>query len=105
MKPQPKEAVVFYLHMPAEKNLPEKIASVQPLDIQFQKIGSTDDNGQASIIIPKLKTLVEGRSKAAPYRWPATRTRWAATSSISISRKNARKNIAQKIKAAFSSER
>ena len=47
--------------MPNEKNLPQKITSVQPLDVQFAKIGSTDDNGQAALILPRLKTLIEGR--------------------------------------------
>ncbi len=97
---QPKEAVVFYLHMPNEKNLPQKIASVQPLDIQFEKIGSTDDNGQAAIIIPKLKALVQGRSGCTVSVAGYADTVGGDQVNLKISQRRAQ-NIAQKIKAAF----
>ncbi|HZD89791.1 MAG TPA: hypothetical protein VE224_06810 [Pseudolabrys sp.] len=100
LKPPPKEAVVFYLRMPNEKNLPEKIAAVQPLDIQFQKIGSTDDNGQAAIIIPKLKTLLEGRKGCSISVAGFADTLGSDSLNLHISQKRAQ-NIAQKIKAAF----
>jgi len=100
LKPQPKEAVVFYLHMPNEKNLPQKIASVQPLDIQFEKIGSTDDGGQAALIIPKLKTLVAGRSGCSVSVAGYADTVGNDDINLKISQRRAQ-NIAQKIKAAF----
>ncbi len=100
LKPPPKEAVVFYLHMPNEKNLPEKIASVQPLDIQFAKIGSTDDNGQAAIIVPKLKTLIEGRKDCTISVAGYADTLGGDRVNLQISQKRAQ-NIAQKIKAAM----
>lgn len=100
LKPQPKEAVVFYLHMPNEKNLPQKIASVQPLDIQFAKIGSTDDNGQAAVIIPKLKTLLEGRKDCTISVAGYADTLGGDKVNLQISQKRAA-NIAQKIKAAL----
>ena len=103
-KPQPKEAVVFYLHMPNEKNLPQKVASISPLDIQFEKIGSTDDSGQAAIIIPKLKALVEGRSGCTISVAGYADTLGGDQVNLKISQKRA-KNIAQKIKAAFSSSK
>ncbi len=101
LKPPPKEAVVFYLHMPNEKNLPEKVASVQPLDIQYAQIGSTDDNGQASVIIPKLKQLVEGRKDCTISVAGYADTVGGDQVNLKISQRRAR-NIAQKIKAAFS---
>ena len=97
---QPKEAVVFYLHMPNEENLPQKVASVQPLDIQFEKIGSTDDQGQAALIIPKLKTLVQGRSDCTISVAGYADTVGGDQVNLKISQRRAR-NIAQKIKAAF----
>lgn len=97
---QPKEAVVFYLHMPNEKNLPQKIASVQPLDIQFEKIGSTDDAGQAALIIPKLKALVQGRNDCTVSVAGYADTVGGDQANLKISQQRA-KNIAQKIKAAF----
>ncbi len=100
LKPPPREAVVFYLHMPNEKNLPQKIASVQPLDIQFAKIGSTDDDGQAAIIIPKLKTLIEGRKDCAISVAGYADTLGGDKVNLEISQKRAQ-NIAQKIKAAL----
>ena len=98
---QPKEAVVFYLHMPNEKNLPQKVASIQPLDIQFEKIGSTDDNGQAALIIPKLKALVQGRNGCTISVAGYADTVGGDQVNLKISQKRAQ-NIAQKIKAAFS---
>jgi outer membrane protein OmpA-like peptidoglycan-associated protein len=98
---QPKEAVVFYLHMPNEKNLPEKVASVQPLDIQFAKIGSADDNGQAAVIIPRLKSLIAGRKACTISVAGYADTVGGDQANLKISQKRA-KNIAQKIKAAFS---
>jgi outer membrane protein OmpA-like peptidoglycan-associated protein len=98
---QSKEAVIFYLHMPNEKNLPQKVASIQPLDIQFEKIGSTDDNGQAGVIIPKLKALVQGRTGCTISVAGYADTVGGDQANLKISQKRAR-NIAQKIKAAFS---
>ncbi|MGA7971842.1 MAG: OmpA family protein [Pseudolabrys sp.] len=95
-----KEAVVFYLHMPNEKNLPQKIASVQPLDIQFAKIGSTDDNGQAALIVPKLKTLLEGRKDCTVSVAGYADTLGNDKLNLKISQERAQ-NIAQKIKAAM----
>jgi outer membrane protein OmpA-like peptidoglycan-associated protein len=100
LKPPPKEAVVFYLHMPNEKNLPQKIASVQPLDIQFAKIGSTDDNGQAALIIPKLKTLIEGRKDCTISVAGFADTLGSDKLNLKISQQRAQ-NIAQKIKEAI----
>lgn len=104
-KPQPKEAVVFYLHMPNEKNLPQKVASmapVTPLDIQFEKIGSTDDNGQAAVIVPKLKTLIEGRKDCSISVAGYADTLGNDSLNLKISQKRAQ-NIAQKIKDALPS--
>ena len=98
---QPREAVVFYLHMPNENNLPQKVASVQPLDIQFAKIGSADDNGQAALIIPKLKSLIEGRKDCTISVAGYADTLGGDQANLEISHKRAQ-NIAQKIKAAFS---
>ena len=95
-----REAVVFYLHMPNEKNLPQKIASVQPLDIQFAKIGSTDDNGQAALIVPKLKTLLEGRKDCTVSVAGYADTLGSDKLNLKISQQRAQ-NIAQKIKAAM----
>ena len=97
---QPKEAVVFYLHMPNAENLPAKVASISPLDIQFEKIGSTDDNGQAGVIIPKLKALVEGRSGCTISVAGYADTLGGDKVNLKISQRRAR-NIAQKIKEAF----
>ncbi len=97
---QPKEAVVFYLHMPNAENLPQKVASISPLDIQFEKIGSTDDNGQAGVIIPKLKALVEGRSGCSISVAGYADTLGGDKVNLKISQRRAR-NIAQKIKEAF----
>lgn len=99
-KAQQSEAVVFYLHMPNEENLPRKVASVQPLDIQFEKIGSADDQGQAALIIPKLKALVEGRSGCSVSVAGYADTVGGDAVNLKISQQRA-KNIAQKIKAAF----
>lgn len=103
LKAQPKEAVVFYLRMPNEKNLPQKVASISPLDIRFEKIGSTDDNGQAAFIIPKLKALIEGRSGCTVSVAGYADTLGGDEVNLKISQKRAR-NIAQKIKAAFGSK-
>ena len=100
LKPPPKEAVVFYLHMPNAENLPQKVASISPLDIQFEKIGSTDDNGQAAVIIPKLKALVEGRSGCSISVAGYADTVGGDKVNLKISQRRAR-NIAQKIKEAF----
>lgn len=102
---QQKEAVVFYLHMPNEKNLPAKVASmapVSPLDIQFEKIGSTDDNGQAAVIVPKLKTLIEGRKDCSVSVAGYADTLGNDKLNLKISQKRAQ-NIAQKIKDALPS--
>jgi outer membrane protein OmpA-like peptidoglycan-associated protein len=87
--------------MPNAENLPQKIASVQPLDIQFEKIGSTDDNGQAAVIIPKLKTLIEGRTGCTISVAGYADTVGDDWTNLKISQQRAQ-NIAQKIKAAFS---
>jgi outer membrane protein OmpA-like peptidoglycan-associated protein len=95
------EAVVFYLHMPNSENLPQKVASISPLDIQFEKVGSTDDNGRAAVIIPKLKALVEGRTGCTISVAGYADTLGNDKVNLKISQKRAQ-NIAQKIKDAFS---
>ena len=100
MKPQPKEAVVVYLHMPNEGNLPKKVAAVSPLDIEYAKVGSADDDGQAAMIIPKLKSIVEGRSGCTISVAGYADTLGNDEYNLTLSQKRAR-NIAEKIKSAF----
>jgi predicted nucleic acid-binding Zn-ribbon protein len=100
MKPQPKNAVVVYLHMPKSNNLPKNVAPVSPLSIEFQKIGSADDSGQAAMIIPKLKGIVEGRTGCTISVAGFADTLGGDQVNLEISQKRAR-NIAQKIKTAF----
>jgi flagellar motor protein MotB len=100
MKPQPKNAVVVYLHMPNSNNLGENVAPVLPLSIEFQKIGSADDSGQAAMIIPKLKGIIEGRTGCTISVAGFADTLGGDQVNLEISQKRAR-NIAQKIKNAL----
>jgi predicted nucleic acid-binding Zn-ribbon protein len=100
INPQPKNAVVVYLHMPNSNNLGENVAPVLPLSIEFQKIGSADDNGQAAMIIPKLKGIVEGRTGCTISVAGFADTLGGDQVNLEISQKRAR-NIAQKIKNAL----
>jgi predicted nucleic acid-binding Zn-ribbon protein len=100
INPQPKNAVVVYLHMPNSNNLGENVAPVLPLSIEFQKIGSADDSGQAAMIIPKLKGIVEGRTGCTISVVGFADTLGGDQVNLEISQKRAR-NIAQKIKNAL----
>jgi outer membrane protein OmpA-like peptidoglycan-associated protein len=86
--------------MPNSNNLGENVAPVLPLSIEFQKIGSADDSGQAAMIIPKLKGIIEGRTGCTISVAGFADTLGGDQVNLEISQKRAR-NIAQKIKNAL----
>ncbi|HEX5509722.1 MAG TPA: OmpA family protein [Pseudolabrys sp.] len=100
LKPKPREMMVVYLHMPNADKLPKTIATVSPLDIEFAHVGSTDDDGQAAAIIPKLKQIVGSQSGCVISVAGYADTLGGDKTNLTLSKKRARA-IAEKIKTAF----
>lgn len=100
LKPQPRELMIVYLHMPDANKLPKPVATVSPLAVEFAHIGSADDNGQAAAIIPKLKHIVGGRSGCTISVAGYADTLGGDKTNLTLSKKRAHA-IAEKIKTAF----
>jgi outer membrane protein OmpA-like peptidoglycan-associated protein len=100
LKPKPREMMVVYLHMPNADKLPKTVATVSPLDVEFAHVGSTDDNGQAAAIIPKLKQIIGSQSGCVISVAGYADTLGGDKTNLTLSKKRARA-IAEKIKTAF----
>jgi outer membrane protein OmpA-like peptidoglycan-associated protein len=64
-QPKPSDLIVVYLHMPNESQMPQTVATVTPLTVQFVRIGSTDDEGRGKAIVGKLKDIIKGRKECS----------------------------------------
>jgi outer membrane protein OmpA-like peptidoglycan-associated protein len=102
-KPQPSDVVVVYLDMPEESARPQTVATVSPLTVAFEKVGSTDPDGQANMLATKLKDIIKGRKNCtisvAGYADTMGRDDW----NLTISKRRARK-VAEKLKVAFAGQ-
>jgi len=102
-QPAPSDVVVVYLDMPDTAAKPQTVATVSPLTVQFEKVGSTDTDGQAGMIATKLKGIIKNRKNCtvsvAGYADTLGRDDW----NLTISKRRAR-NIAEKLKTAFAGQ-
>jgi outer membrane protein OmpA-like peptidoglycan-associated protein len=99
-KPKPSEVVVVYLDMPDNAPMPKTVATVSPLQIQFNNIGSADDEGQAAMIVGKLQDIVKGRKDCTISVAGYADTLGGDKTNLRLSKKRARA-IAEKLKTAF----
>jgi outer membrane protein OmpA-like peptidoglycan-associated protein len=99
-QPKPSDLVVVYLHMPEESKMPQPIATVSPLSVEFAKIGGTDDKGQANVIVAKLKQVVKGRKDCTVSVAGYADTLGGDDLNLEISKKRAAE-IATKLSTAF----
>lgn len=99
----PADVVVVYLDVPDDAPRPQTVATVSPLTIEFAKVGSTDDAGQAEMIAAKVREIVKGRTNCtisvAGYADTLGRDDW----NLTISQRRAR-NIAEKLKTALAGQ-
>ncbi len=102
-KPQPSDVVVVYMDMPDEGARPQAVATVSPLIVAFEKVGSTDPDGQATMLATRLKDIIKGRKNCtisvAGYADTMGRDDW----NLTISKRRARK-VAEKLKVAFAGQ-
>lgn len=102
-KPAPADVVVVYLDVPDDAPRPQTVATVSPLTVEFAKVGSIDDAGQAEMIAAKVREIVKGRTNCtisvAGYADTLGRDTW----NLTISQRRAR-NIAEKLKTAFAGQ-
>jgi outer membrane protein OmpA-like peptidoglycan-associated protein len=99
-KPKPSEVVVVYLDMPHDAPMPQTTATVSPLRIQFKEVGSADDDGQAAMIVAKLRDIVKDRKDCTISVAGYADTLGGDKTNLALSKKRARV-IAEKLKAAF----
>jgi outer membrane protein OmpA-like peptidoglycan-associated protein/cob(I)alamin adenosyltransferase len=98
--PKPSELVFVYLHLPDEKQMPQTVATVTPLTVQFVRIGSTDDKGQGQAIIAKLQDIIKGRKECSISVVGYADTLGGDAVNLEISKKRAAA-VAQQLKQAF----
>jgi outer membrane protein OmpA-like peptidoglycan-associated protein len=102
-KPKPSEVVVVYLDLPDKSRMPHTVATVSPLQIQFKNIGSADDEGQAAMIVAKLKDIVKDRKGCTISVAGFADTLGGDRTNLTLSKKRARV-IAAKLKTAFAEQ-
>jgi outer membrane protein OmpA-like peptidoglycan-associated protein len=102
-KPKPSEVVVVYLDLPDKSRMPHTVATVSPLQIQFKNIGSADDEGQAAMIVAKLKDIVKDRKGCTISVAGFADTLGGDRTNLTLSKKRARV-IAAKLKTAFAGQ-
>lgn len=100
VQPKPSDLVFVYLHLPNEKQLPQTVATVTPLTVQFVRIGSTDDKGQAAAIVAKLKDIIKGRNECSISVVGYADTLGGDNVNLDISKKRAQ-TVAAELKKAF----
>ncbi len=99
-EPKPSDVVVVYLHMPNEAQMPKAVATVSPLTVQFAHIGSTQADGQAQVIIDKVRQIIKGRKDCTISVAGFADTLGNDSVNLDISKKRARA-VAAKLQAAF----
>ncbi len=98
--PKPADLMVVYVHMPDARQLPQPIATVTPLTVQFARIGSADDKGQGKVIVGKLKEIIKGRKSCTISVVGYADTLGGDDVNLDISKRRAA-TIAAQLKTAF----
>ena len=99
-EPKPSDLMVVYLRVPEEKQMPQTVATVTPLTVQFVRIGSSDDKGQGQAIVAKLKDIIKGRKECTISVVGFADTLGADNVNLEISKKRAA-TVAAELKKAF----
>lgn len=94
------DVVVFYVQNPDAMQKAQAAAPIAPLTVRFEKIGSLDDNGQADMIIQKLKAITKGRTDCSVTVAGYADTLGGDKINLAISKKRAH-TIAAKLQTAF----
>jgi outer membrane protein OmpA-like peptidoglycan-associated protein len=95
-----KDVVVFYVHTQDATQKAQFAAIAPPMTIRFEKVGSLDDNGQAEMIIHKLKGIIKNESNCSISVAGYADTLGGDKTNLTISKKRAQA-IAAKLKSAF----
>jgi outer membrane protein OmpA-like peptidoglycan-associated protein len=98
--PNQNDVVVFYVQSPDAMQKAQSAAPVPPMTVRFEKIGGLDDNGQADMIVQKLKAITKGRSDCSVSVAGYADTLGGDKINLTISKKRAH-GIAAKLQTAF----
>jgi outer membrane protein OmpA-like peptidoglycan-associated protein len=102
-RPQPSDVVVVYVDLPDDSARPQTVATVSPLTVEFAKVGSTDVDGQGTMLAARLKDIIKERKNCtisvAGYADTMGKDDW----NLTISKRRA-KNVAEKLRTAFAGQ-
>jgi outer membrane protein OmpA-like peptidoglycan-associated protein len=98
--PDRNDVVVFYVQTPDAMQKAQAAAPIPPLTVRFEKIGGLDDNGQADMIIQKLKAITKDRTDCAVTVAGYADTLGGDNVNLTISKKRAHA-VAAKLQTAF----
>ena len=97
------DVIVFYVAAPAAAQPAHEqpqSGAIPPMSVQFERIGSIDDNGQADLIVRKLRPIVEGHKSCSITVSGHTDTLGSDEVNHALSKKRARE-IADRLRGAF----
>ena len=101
--PKKTDVVVFYVSAPARAQEQTQAGAIPPMSVQFEKVGSADDNGQAALIIKKLRPIIAKHKSCSIAVSGHTDTVGSDAVNHALSKKRAL-DIAAKLKAAFAGQ-
>lgn len=94
------DVVVFYVQSPDAMQKAQAAPAIPPMTVRFEKIGSLDDNGQADMIVQKLKAITKGRTDCSVTVAGYADTLGGDKVNLTISKKRAH-TVAAKLQTAF----
>ena len=98
------DLLVFYVSLPAASPpAPPQPDVIPPMTVQFEKIGGADNNGQADLIIRKLRPIIKEHKGCSIAVSGYTDTLGSDEDNHALSKRRAQK-IAAEIKSAFAGE-
>jgi predicted nucleic acid-binding Zn-ribbon protein len=104
LKKAGEDLLVFYVSLPAASPpAPPQPSAIPPMTIQFEKIGGVDDNGQADLVIQKLRPIIKKHKGCSIAVSGHTDTVGSDEGNHALSKRRAQK-IAAAMKTAFAGE-
>ena len=99
-EPERNDVVVFYVQSREAMEKAQAASPIPPMTVRFEKIGSLDDNGQADMIVQKLKAITKDKSGCSVTVAGYADTLGGDKVNLEISKKRAHA-IAARLKTAF----
>lgn len=94
------DVVVFYVQSPDAMQKAQAAPAIPPMTVRFEKIGGLDDNGQADMIVQKLRAITKGRTDCSVTVAGYADTLGGDKLNLAISKRRAHL-VAAKLQTAF----